>query len=194
MPPDGLIGAVLCGGRSRRFGDGDKALAPAGEVPLGQLVVNALRGAGIDPVVAVGGTAGPELGLVTVPDRWPDQGPLAGLATILWWARRGDVLVVPCDLPLLTSEVLVQLVGARDRRRGQGGREALVASVDGRPRHSVGIWPAERFGAIRQLIEQGERRFGAALEVVSWRSVEVPEVALSDADTPEQLRELLDRL
>ncbi|MDA3039312.1 MAG: NTP transferase domain-containing protein, partial [Actinomycetota bacterium] len=60
-----VAGAILVGGASRRFGS-DKALAIAGDLLMGQRVVAALRDGGVDPVVAVGGTAGSRLGLVTV--------------------------------------------------------------------------------------------------------------------------------
>ena len=187
-----LIGAVLCGGRSRRFGS-DKALAPAGDQLMGSLVVDAIREAGVDPVVAVGGTAGSDLGLVTVPDRWPGEGPLAGLATILWWARTGDVLVVPCDIPLLSAEVVGALVSARDELRSNGRHDAVVAAVNGEPQHSLVIWPADRHRSIRRMLDSGERRFRAALTVIPSVMVEVPGAALVDVDTPDELAELLDR-
>ena len=99
-----IAGAVLVGGRSRRFGS-DKALADAGGRPLGSRVIDALRAAGVDPVVAVGGTAGSTLGVPTVADRHPGEGPLAALATVLTWARSGLVVVAPCDLPLLDRPI-----------------------------------------------------------------------------------------
>lgn len=191
----GVVGAVLCGGRSRRFGS-DKALAPTGDGTMGQRVVDAMRGAGMDPVVAVGGDAGAALGLITVPDRWPGLGPLGGLATVLRWARRGDVLVVPCDLPLLDQETVSRLLDARHRIRPQGGPEAervIVAAVDGEPRHSLAIWPAGQARTVRRLVDDGERRFRAALDAIGWVPVEVLPAGLDDADTPQQLDELLDR-
>lgn len=159
---------------------------------MGSLVVNALRQAGVDPVVAVGGTAGSNLGLVTIPDRWPGEGPLAGLATVLWWARTGDVLVVPCDMPLLTGDAVAALVSARHELRVDGRDDAVVASVNGEPQHSLVIWPAGRHRAIRRLFDDGERRFRAALAVIPSVNVEVPEVVVADADTPDELSELLD--
>ncbi len=191
----GVVGAVLCGGRSSRFGS-DKALAPTGDGTMGQRVVDALRGAGVDPVVAVGGDAGAALGLITVPDRWPGLGPLGGLATVLRWARQGDVLVVPCDLPLLDQETVSRLLEARRRIRQQVGPEAaqaIVAAVDGEPRHSLAIWPAGQARTVRRLVDDGERRFRAALDVIGWAPVEVLPAGLDDADTPQQLGELLDR-
>lgn len=186
-PLAGLIGAVLCGGRSSRFGS-DKALADAGGRPLGARVADALRAAGADPVVAVGGTAGAALGLPTVADRRPGSGPLAALATVLVWARRGLVLVTPCDLPLLGAGHLTALVAAADDER------AAVATVGGRPQASLACWPARRGPALLALVDAGHQAWRDALEAGPWTGVELPADALADADTPAALTTLLDRL
>ncbi|WP_434127450.1 molybdenum cofactor guanylyltransferase, partial [Enterococcus faecium] len=49
-----FAGAVLTGGDSRRMGT-DKALIEVDGGPLARRVANALRAAGADPVIAVGG-------------------------------------------------------------------------------------------------------------------------------------------
>lgn len=187
---DRLVGAVLLGGRSRRFGS-DKALAEVGDTVLGAVVVTALRQAGVDPVVAVGGTAGPRLNVITVPDGWPGEGPLPALATILRWAREGRVIVLPCDLPNMTASVVATLVAASDELDPVRRLDtAVVASVDGRPVHSVGVWPAGWAVPMRRLVEGGERRFAAALDVGTWIGVEVPGSTVADADTPSELGRL----
>ena len=179
-----LVGAVLCGGRSSRFGT-DKALAEAGGVPLGLRVATALRDAGADPVVAIGGTAGDQLGLPTVPDHQPGAGPLAGLATALRWARNGLVLVVPCDLPLLRADHILPLVA---RARAEPGH-AIVAT-DGRPQPMLGCWPASFGPAVQRLVDEGERTWRAALTAGPVLEEPVAEEALSDADTPDALEQL----
>lgn len=184
--PAPVVGAILCGGRSSRFGS-DKALAPFRGTTVGGRVVAALRGAGIDPVVAIGGTAGDALGLPTVPDRRPGEGPLAGLATALLWARRGRVLVVPCDLPLLEAEDVASLLTAVAEPPGP-----VVATIGGAPRVSLSLWPAEDGRRLLGLVDAGERRFRAALDEVAWTGVEVAPTALADADTPDAL-DALDR-
>lgn len=186
--PGPVIGAVLTGGLSRRFGR-DKATAPTGSGPLGARVVVALRAAGVDPVVAVGGRAGPELGLPTVADRWPGEGPLAAVATVLLWARRGLVLVVPCDLPSLDPGDVARVV---DRAVSNPDR-AVTATVDGEPSTQLVCVPA-RFGpAVRDLVVAGERRLRQLYQVGEWDQVPVGADSLVDADTPEDLARLLGR-
>ncbi len=192
VPPltDRVVGAVMLGGRSSRFGS-DKALAEVGDTVMGAVVVAALREAGVDPIVAVGGTAGPRLNVITVPDMWPGEGPLPALATVLRWAREGRVVVLPCDLPNLTSATVATLVAASDELEPARRLEtAVVATVHGRPVHSVGVWPAGWAVPMRRLVEHGERRFRAALDVGTWIGIEVPSYTVADADTPSELERL----
>lgn len=185
LAADRLTGAVFCGGRSSRFGS-DKALADVGGVPMGYHVVVALRDAGVDPVAAIGGSAGVELAVPTVPDRFPGEGPLAALVTALLWADRGHVVAVPCDLPLLRAEHVRAIVAAA--RPGV----ASVATLDGRPQPSIGCWPAGWGRRLLEALGGGARAWRAALDVGPWVGVELPSEALADADTPETLRNLVE--
>ena len=189
-----VLGAVLCGGRSSRFGS-DKALAPLGESTVGASVVDALRGAGVDPVVAIGGTAGSMLAIPTVPDLRPGDGPLAGLATALLWARTGPVLVTPCDLPLLRAGHVRLILDAyratvANPQTLDGDDMAVVATVDGEPQLSLAVWPATRGRTLLRALDGGTRAFRAALDHGRWCGVEIPPEAVADADTPEELTEL----
>ena len=178
------VGAVLCGGRSSRFGT-DKALAPIAGVPMGLRVATAMRDAGADPVVAVGGSAGPALGLVTVADRHPDEGPLGGLVTILRWAGTDLVLAAPCDLPLLDADSLRRLIEVASNTDG-----AAVATVDGRPQPMLACWPGAWWRQLQTRFNAGDRAWRTALEIGSWTGVALHPDALADADTPADLARL----
>ncbi len=203
------VGAILTGGASRRFGS-DKALAllpsnrageqrrQAGkEVTMGGSIVSELRLALTDPVVAVGGSAGHALGIPVVPDPEPDLGPLAGLASVLRWAGRGFVVVVPCDAPRLRASHIRLLVEASWQQQlavqTTGGAKippAVVALVGGKPQPTFGCWPAQAGMALQRAVRRGERRMMAALDHVSWVGVEIEAAALSDADDPATLKSL----
>lgn len=166
-------------------------MADVGGRPLAALIVDSLRAVGADPVAAIGGSAGDALGIPTVPDRFPDEGPLGGLTTALLWAKRGTVLVTPCDLPLLQPRDLALLIDAFDRR--DATEVAVVATLDGKPQPSLGLWPAARGSELLRLLNDGRRAWRVALDAGPWIGVELSPNALADADTPEALARLLHR-
>ena len=103
-----ILGAVLAGGRSTRFGS-DKALAELGGRTLLERAVEALE-ALCDAVVVIGRDTAPA---PTLPD-WPraGMGPLGGIAAALHHARdAGYDLVLTCSVDSvgLGDDLLVQL-------------------------------------------------------------------------------------
>lgn len=108
MQPSPILGAILAGGRSRRFGS-DKALAllPDGRTLLDHAV------AGLAPHVAEVVICGRAAGLADRPG--PDLGPLGGLNAALHHARaRGfaGVLSSGCDMPVYPAALPVLLIGS----------------------------------------------------------------------------------
>lgn len=176
----GVIGAILVGGTSRRFEGRNKAAV------IGPHVLDALRGALIDPVVAIGGEPG-LLPVPTIADRYPGEGPLGAVATAATFARTGWILTATCDLPLIESVTLTALVDAID----PAARDtAVVASVNGDPQVSLGCWPAAWARPMHAAIRAGERRFRHLLTLGPVALVEVDARQLSDADDEATLADL----
>lgn len=101
----GLSAAVLTGGQSRRMGT-DKALLTLGDRTMLERVL-AVVSALSDDVFLVGDRpAYRTLGVRVVADDHPGAGPLGAIATALRRARYDRVLVVACDMPCLSPEVL----------------------------------------------------------------------------------------
>ncbi|MCW3848222.1 molybdenum cofactor guanylyltransferase [Sphingomonas sp. LB-2] len=116
-----LLGAVLAGGESRRFGS-DKALALLDGKPLIEHAIAALA-TQTEAVIVVGREGG-------IPDRpGPGLGPLGGInAAIHEAAARGfdAVLTCGCDVPALPRGLAELLAG--------GGYVAEMPVI--------GLWPA----------------------------------------------------
>ena len=122
-----VLGAVLAGGRSRRFGS-DKAAALLGGRPLLDHVVEALVPQ-VDAIV-VCGRRHPTLSVLG--DRpGPDLGPLGGLNAALHHAAAQGfelVLTAGCDMPGFDRDILATL---------QGHEPAVLLG-----QQVVGLWPA----------------------------------------------------
>ena len=137
-----LVGAVLCGGLSRRMGR-DKALLQIHpgirqiDYAIGVLAPFCSR------IIACTGPAGrPRIaslpGIAQVADRGNVEGPMAGILTALKEAQGLGVIALACDMPWVDEAVIATLISGRDASRLA---TAFVAS-DGQPEPMCAVYDA----------------------------------------------------
>ncbi|MCX7284524.1 MAG: molybdenum cofactor guanylyltransferase [Novosphingobium sp.] len=136
-----ILGAVLAGGQSTRFGS-DKALAELGGRTLLARAVEALAGL-CDAVVVVGRETAP---VPTLPD-WPraGMGPLGGIAAALHHARDAgftEVLTCSVDSVDLGTDLVAQL-------------QPAPAYCESQP--VIGLWPVSASGTLDALLASDAR-------------------------------------
>lgn len=100
-----LSAAILAGGASRRMGT-DKALLMLAGQTLLERAISVLAGVADDVIVVGDRPAYHAFGVPVVRDAYPSTGPIGGIATALQFAQHDDVLVVACDMPFLSSQLL----------------------------------------------------------------------------------------
>jgi len=121
-----VVGAVLAGGAGSRLGGSKPATMLAGR-PLVSYPLAALRAAvGEVAVVAKADTELPPVGYGVLIWREPDEPrhPLAGIVEALRRAEGRAVVVLACDLPFVTAELVRELVNA-----DTGDAPAIVATT-----------------------------------------------------------------
>ncbi|SEM43001.1 molybdenum cofactor guanylyltransferase [Sphingomonas gellani] len=163
-----LLGAVLAGGRSSRFGS-DKAIA----LWDGKRLLDRARGL-LDPwcddVVVVGRDGG----IADLPS--PGLGPLGGIAAALdHGATRGFrcVLTISCDMPRVPKEVFEALL-----RRGPS--YCVEAPV-------LGHWPAALGAQLLSYLETGpSRSVKAWAQSIGALPIDA-EVPIANINTPADL-------
>jgi molybdenum cofactor guanylyltransferase len=177
-----VLGAVLCGGASRRMGV-DKATMLVGGVPMAASVAAALAAAGCTPVVAVGGEEQPlrDLGLQYVADDYPGQGPLGAIITVL--RLSAPATVVACDVPNVSAATLVRLADAL------GDHHAAVARSD-RPQPLCAVWGALVAKELTSRFSAGERAMHLAIAGLDIAWVDVAAAELRNVNTPDDLNSL----
>lgn len=198
-----VFGAVLAGGRSRRFGS-DKALAELGGESLLERAVHKLERVAAR-VGIVANESATRAGSVAVrPDEIPEIGPLGGLYTALGWAvEEGTegVIVLATDMPFVPVGLLVALAEGLDAgtavvpaSRGPRGLEPLCAA-----------YHVDCLDAVTDAVERGERAVISFFPAVRVRVLEPrlvstfgdPEEIFFNVNRPadqERARELLGRL
>ena len=126
-----ILGAILAGGASSRFGS-DKALHLWHGRPLLAHALDALKPF-CDSLLVAGREAIPGIAAHFVPDRpAPGLGPLGGLAAALHFAAENSyarVLTAGCDTPVIPPAILLELIATPG-----------AAALSGLP--VIGIWPA----------------------------------------------------
>jgi molybdopterin-guanine dinucleotide biosynthesis protein A len=149
----------------------DKALLPIGGVPLAVRVATALRAAGADPVLAVGGDLDGlrALGLDAVPDPRQGAGPLAGIATALRHLDADVVVVLACDLPAASPEAVRAVAEAL---AADPGAHVAVPVVDGRPEPLHAAWRRSALPEVEAALDAGRGAVRHVLDALGAVPVE----------------------
>lgn len=195
MSVNGPGAVVLAGGRSKRFGERDKALVRIGDEPMLVRVVDRVGSVTGDVVVSCRRDQRPrferlafEADVRFVVDPEPDEGPLAGLAASLPAVEAPLVAVVACDMPGTDPDVLEEL---RDRI---GDREGAVPCLpDGTRQPLQAIYRTDPLRtAVARELESGGRSVRGAVDRLDVRTVSLSAVAdpsqsLANVNTPAEL-------
>jgi molybdopterin-guanine dinucleotide biosynthesis protein A len=196
---------VLAGGRSTRFGDEDKAVADLAGRPMIRRVVDRLTPV-VDAVVvncraAQRGAIATALDDVAVTvsfaeDDYPDEGPMAGMATGLRAVEGEYAFVVACDMPFVDSGFVGYLF---DRA---AGHDAAVPRPEQWFETTHAVYRAAAMAeACEAAIAEGEERIVAPLFDLEFVVVDADEVrdhgtphTFENCNTPEDFVDAARRL
>jgi molybdenum cofactor guanylyltransferase len=172
-----IAGFILAGGESSRMGRA-KALLELGGEPLIVRTARLVERVAGAPTV-VGDSAGIRaLGLRSIADDWPGEGPLGGIATALRATTAPWSLVVACDLPYLTRPWLEYLAG-----RAVGSRAQAVMPMNVHSSEPLcALYHESAEPGIRSALALGTRKLKDALENLSVEIVEPAEWKAFDSD------------
>lgn len=179
------LGAILAGGRSRRFGS-PKPLAELGGSLMVERVATAVRGSGAHAVL-ISGPGVPDMRhlLPCREDTRPGLGPLGGLETALDWAGElglAGALCLACDTPFVAPALLRTLA-----ERGERVRGSVVAPESGGP---LGVeplcawYPVGALPEVRARLDSHRLSLAALLEAMPVERILLDEVrAHGDPET-----------
>ena len=109
LHPEDITGVVLAGGKSSRFGS-NKALSLYGESSFLQHLIHKIQPYTKEVVVAGFYPEYETLGVPVLKDVVSESGPLGGILTALTYSTTPWILVLTCDMPLITSEIIMQML------------------------------------------------------------------------------------
>jgi molybdopterin-guanine dinucleotide biosynthesis protein A len=153
-----LVGVIVSGGRSRRFGS-EKAMAQIAGGPLiaqcYDVLANACEAVAINaPVESATAAWARGLTLAVVPDLpGMPRGPLSGLCVGLEWAAAQGASMLatsPCDTPWLPSDLVDRLVAALTPDAG-----AAIAACGAELHPICAVWRVNRAPVVRAVLDAG---------------------------------------
>jgi molybdopterin-guanine dinucleotide biosynthesis protein A len=184
-----LCAVILAGGQSRRMGR-NKALIEVESSPLiARLARQALRLTNQVFISSNDAGAYEFLGLPALPDRYPGQGPLAGLHAAFNSTDRPLVLLLACDLPALHDVMLRRLLEFSE------GHDAVIPrTTDGRLHPLCGIYRRTCLNTLEQNLRIGINKMtdlfrdgSLRVKVVDGRDGRFDDSDLRNLNTPEDL-------
>ncbi len=166
---------ILTGGQSRRFGRPKTDIVIDSERLLDRTIRVARQALGVEP-------------LVIGDDSRPGNGPLGGIETALLRVD-GPVLVLACDMPLLTEALLRRLA------ERPGDVDVVVPRANGRLHPLCARWSPTSGPAVTAAIDAQRLSVTRLLDDLSTDIVDVVDSrALSNVNTPEELLAALDEM
>ncbi len=173
---------MLVGGRSSRMGR-DKALLPVGGTPLAARTAARVEAAA-GRVTLVGD---PEryagLGYPVLADRFPGEGPLGAIVTALGDTAAEWNLVVACDMPGLTSDLLQQLLQYAEANQL---KITVAQGIAGIPEPLCAVYHRSAAEPLARAFAGGTRKVTAAFEGIPVGVYPVAEMGLlGNLNTPQ---------
>lgn len=174
-----ILGVILAGGQSRRFGGGDKGLADLAGRPVLAHVIEQFRPQVEKLALNVNGESErfATFGLETFSDGdHPGLGPLSGVLAAIDRAQAADFLLVATvstDVPFIPDDLVQRLEAAR-------GNGIAIAASGGRRHPTVALWPVSIRERIVDALEQGALGVNVFTEALNAVAVPFPMREIGD--------------
>ncbi len=191
IPKGKITGVILAGGRATRMGGMDKGLVVLNGIPMLEHILVTLRPQVSDVLINANRNIEryANYGYKVVPDMLGDYfGPLAGMASAMQAAGTEYILTVPCDSPLLPSDLAVRLAAALTRDQA----DISVAHDGGRMQPVFSLLRCNLLASMLAYLESGERKIDlwyARHKLAIADFTDSPETFLN-VNTPEDRAEL----
>jgi molybdopterin-guanine dinucleotide biosynthesis protein A len=187
-------GLILAGGRGTRMGGVDKGLQPLGGQAMVQHALQRLRPQVQHLLVNANQNlaAYRAFGVPVVPDAMPDfAGPLAGLQTGLMHSTTPYLVTVPCDSPLLPTDLVQRLALALE---AQDAELAVAETGSGPTRQLHPVFCLAKvvlLPSLTQYLQTGGRKMETWQATLRVATVHFDnEAAFSNINTLEELRQI----
>ena len=172
---------ILCGGKSSRMGQ-DKGLVTLQKDEFITHIISNLKPI-TDSIVLVTQNEGyRRFGLPVIQDIYAEKGPLGGIHAALQHTQESQILVFSCDIPLLKSYVIEELI------RFKNSADIVFAKTEKRWHPLIGIYPKGLLSEVEENLNQNKLRLIDFIKEHKYKAVNfIDDAAFTNINTPEIL-------
>ena len=163
--PHHITGIILAGGKSSRMGT-DKGLLPYNGKLFIEHIIDAMRPLTNDMLIVSNNPNYDQFKIPRVEDLIPDAGPLAGVYTGLSHSNTTDNLVLSCDVPLIQTTILTQLISGNDNLH-----DIIQVASQGKTMPLIALYKKPCSSTFKTLLENGERRLRTAVSHMKTKTI-----------------------
>ncbi|MGC6431520.1 MAG: molybdenum cofactor guanylyltransferase [Jejuia sp.] len=184
-----ITGIILAGGKSSRMG-ADKGFLYLNNKPFLQYIIDALKPLVSEIIIVSDNSDYDVFELKRITDSIKNAGPVSGIYSGLKASHTELNLVLSCDIPLISSEVLQQLIDAIDDTS-----EIIQAESNGKSMPLVALYKRSVKTKFLELLQNNERRLRIAVKQCNFKNVTLDktnENATMNINTKEDFKQIAD--
>jgi molybdenum cofactor guanylyltransferase len=187
-----LAVSILAGGKNSRMGTPKGLLPIDGESLISRILARTLPLAPVQRMIITNDPASyAGFGVELYPDIRPGYGPLGGIEAALHHTRASHCLIVACDMPFLSSDLLALLWDTATT----SDADAVVPAMDGTIHGLHAIYCRSCLSAVSAHLDQGDRSVVSFFPDVRVHfmgrddlgALDHPDRSLTNVNTPAEL-------
>ncbi|MTI33485.1 molybdenum cofactor guanylyltransferase [Xanthovirga aplysinae] len=152
-----LTGIILAGGRSSRMGK-DKALLSLNGKLFMEYIIEAIESLTSNIIIIGQEEEYEQFGYPVYSDLIPGRGPLGGIYTGLYYSANSSNLILSCDIPCVTSDLLKYLFNKAY------GYRVTVCSHQQKIEPLIGVYQKTCLPLLKDMLETNQLRLRDALK------------------------------
>ncbi|NNC49121.1 MAG: molybdenum cofactor guanylyltransferase [Flaviramulus sp.] len=184
-----ITGIILAGGKSSRMGT-DKGFILLNNKPFVQYSIDALKPL-VSEIIIVSDNGNYDVfGLKRISDLTKNAGPVAGICSGLEASITENNLILSCDIPLISSDLLKQLINAIDDTS-----EIIQIESNGKTMPLIALYKKQVKSVFNDFLKADERRLRIAIKGCRTKNIIVDkthESCTKNVNTKNELKAIKD--
>jgi len=160
-----ITGIILAGGKSSRMGT-DKGFIELDDTTFISLIINAMKPLVNEIIIVSNNPEYDAFGYKRINDLIKDSGPLAGLYSGLYHSKTENNLVLSCDVPLIKTFVLEQLINFDNENF-----EVVQLQSQGKTMPLIAMYKKQCLHKCLELLDNNERRLRVAVAQLNTKTI-----------------------